>query len=58
MKTPAHWLVLGVVMLGTAPSASGNEPVTLENVKRPAPNRADEPMAKSFSLEAATRFLS
>jgi squalene-hopene/tetraprenyl-beta-curcumene cyclase len=33
------------------------EPVTLENVVDPGPNRLDEPRAKAYSLEAATRFL-
>lgn len=32
-------------------------PVTLANVVRQAPNRADEPIAKSYSITKATRFL-
>jgi len=33
------------------------EPVTLANVEAPAANLSDEPLAKEFSLERATRFL-
>ena len=33
------------------------EPVTLANVKAPAANLSDEPLAKKFSLERATHFL-
>lgn len=33
------------------------QPVTLENVVEPAPNKLDEPLAKKFSLDQATKFL-
>lgn len=33
------------------------EPVTLENVQAPEPNKPDEPVAKSYSLVKATEFL-
>ena len=33
------------------------EPVTLENVVDPGPNKRDEPMAKEFSIAKATHFL-
>ena len=36
---------------------SAAEPVTLENVKAPAPNKSDEPLAKEFSLDQAVSFL-
>lgn len=38
-------------------SANGEDAVTLENVVRQSPNRADEPLAKAYSLRAATKFL-
>jgi len=33
------------------------DPVTLDNVEGPTANQADEPLAKAFSLDQATRFL-
>lgn len=33
------------------------EPLTLENVKAPEPNKPDEPVAKAYSLDKATEFL-
>ena len=33
------------------------EPLTLDNVTAPAPNQAEEPLAETFSLAAATKFL-
>lgn len=33
------------------------EPVTLENLTTPEPNRADEPLAKTFSMAQAVHFL-
>lgn len=43
-------------ILGTAMMVCGEE-LTLENVTPPAANKADEPLAESFSMAAATRFL-
>jgi hypothetical protein len=34
-----------------------DEPVSLENVRDPGPNRLDEPIAKQHSLDRAMRFL-
>ncbi|MBX9792376.1 MAG: squalene--hopene cyclase [Pirellulales bacterium] len=56
------WLsAVGVVALGAVvsetPSAVAAEPVTLENVKAPEMNDADEPLAAEFSLDAAIGFL-
>lgn len=44
------------ILLSAAPLAVAEE-LTLENVTQPEPNRAEEPRAESFSLDAATRFL-
>ena len=38
-------------------SLSAAEPVTLENVQPPAPNKTDEPLAKAYSLDKAVEFL-
>ncbi|HVW01921.1 MAG TPA: squalene--hopene cyclase, partial [Planctomycetaceae bacterium] len=38
-------------------AARAEEPVTLENVQDPGPNRLDEPVAKSYSLDRAVHFL-
>src|SRR5262245_57375382 len=46
-----------VAMLGFATSLAAGEPVTLENLVTPASNRADEPLAKQYSMEQAVHFL-
>lgn len=46
-----------VVVMALAPFAESAEPVTLENVKDPGPNRLDEPVAEKFSLDRAVDFL-
>ena len=59
--TQAESNVLSVyLLLTTILAASVNchaDELTLENVAAPEPNSADEPLAKSFSLKSATRFL-
>jgi len=40
-----------------APGARAEEEVTLANVREPAANRADEPLAKQFSMRDAVQFL-
>lgn len=37
--------------------ARADEPVTLDNVRNPGPNRLDEPIAKQHSLDRAVHFL-
>lgn len=44
-----------VVLCGVTVNAA--EPVTFENLIVPEPNRADEPLAKEFSMQQAARFL-
>lgn len=44
-------------LVALAAFGSRADDLTLDNVTTPEPNRADEPLAESFSLEAATRFL-
>lgn len=48
-------LVLVVLLSGARLPA--DEAVTLDNVRDPGPNQLDEPLAKSFSLDGAVRFL-
>ena len=51
-------MVLGIVLVVSSASLStAADPVTLENVVDPGPNKPDEPFAESFSLEKATHFL-
>lgn len=45
------------ILIGVAAKANAIEPVTLENLVPPEPNRADEPRAEKFSLEKAVHFL-
>jgi squalene-hopene/tetraprenyl-beta-curcumene cyclase len=53
-----HCTHVGIALLfGLASWAWADEPVTLDNVADPGPNRADEPLATEFSLDKATRFL-
>lgn len=55
--TGVVWLSAVVaVAVGAAPGIAA-EPVTLENVKAPEMNDADEPLAAEFSLDAAVGFL-
>ncbi len=49
-------LVLLFLLLSSLRAITADE-LTLDNVTTPAPNVADEPLAESFSLAAATRFL-
>ncbi len=48
------WLGLGDRCASALRAA---EPVTLESVVKPGPNRADEALAETFSLASAHRFL-
>jgi len=50
----AGWMGFGWDGDGSVRAA---EPVTLETVVNPGPNRADEPLAERFSLERAHQFL-
>jgi squalene-hopene/tetraprenyl-beta-curcumene cyclase len=50
----AGWMVCGEFWEVSVRAA---EPVTLETVVNPGPNRADEPLAEAFSLERAHEFL-
>lgn len=45
--------IIGVLLVG--PLAA--EPITLDNAETPTANRADEPVAKQFSLASAVKFL-
>ncbi len=58
MRMTEMWC-LNVVMLWIAntTSAAAAEPVTLENLVSPEANRADEPLAKAYSLDRALHFL-
>ena len=47
------WLLLALWLT----EASAVEPVTLDKVQDPGPNRRDEPLAKKFSLDKALSFL-
>ncbi|HEV3345074.1 MAG TPA: squalene--hopene cyclase [Pirellulales bacterium] len=44
-------------LLVGATTSSAEEPITLDNVSDPGPNRLDEPLAGRFSLERGVRFL-
>ncbi len=57
MKIVVHFLLFGMLACTTCSRIVAAEPVTLENVVAPEANRADEPMAKKFSLASATEFL-
>ncbi len=46
-----------VLTLASWQFVSSAEPVTLDNVVKPAPNKPDEPIAVEFSLNAAANFL-
>ncbi|MBI3469521.1 MAG: terpene cyclase/mutase family protein [Planctomycetes bacterium] len=46
-----------VLVAVSAQAAVAEEPVTLQNVKEPSANTADEPVVKQFSLDAAVQFL-
>jgi squalene-hopene/tetraprenyl-beta-curcumene cyclase len=48
------WVCILVV---SAATSAAEEPITLDNVSDPGPNRLDEPLAQGFSLEGAVRFL-
>ena len=48
-------LVCGVCLVANVARAA--EPVTLDNVQDPGPNRLDEPIAKDYSLDRAVHFL-
>ena len=45
------------ILLTCAVPVHAAEPVTLDNVVAPEPNRADEPFAKKFSMDQALHFL-
>lgn len=56
MSRWTRWtLCWGLLLTGNWLNAA--EPVTLENVQKPAPNKIDEPLAESYSLEKAVEFL-
>jgi len=46
-----------LMLLGGSPSIRAADPITLDNVVDPGPNRANEPLAEEFSLDTAVRFL-
>jgi squalene-hopene/tetraprenyl-beta-curcumene cyclase len=56
MPTKKSFLQI-LLLLGAAPSLWASEPVTLDNVVAPDRNRAEEPLAKAFSMERALHFL-
>lgn len=59
-KTTAQLLAVAAVLgalFSSAQLLQAAEPVTLENLVPPQPNRADEPLAEKFSLEKAVHFL-
>jgi squalene-hopene/tetraprenyl-beta-curcumene cyclase len=45
------------VMFGASTAVQADEPVTFDNLVAPESNRADEPLAKKFSLQKAAHFL-
>lgn len=58
MKTATQFRVASFVFVVTvAGRLLGQEPLTLENVVLPDPNRPDEPFIESFSMHQAVRFL-
>src|SRR5262245_33767585 len=61
MNTMTRWLLAAAVVMGAVLGAASRleaaERVSLENLVPPEPNRADEPLAKQFSLERALHFL-
>ena len=58
MRTTSLCLLIGVSLaVSMIETTQAEDAVTLANVVRQAPNRADEPIAKSYSLASATRFL-
>lgn len=56
MRALVTLLIVGA-MLAQAAALPAAEPVTLENLVAPAPNRADEPLAEKFSPQQAVHFL-
>jgi squalene-hopene/tetraprenyl-beta-curcumene cyclase len=50
-------VAVGVAGPAVSSSIQAEDEVTLANVREPAANRADEPLAKQFSLPAAVHFL-
>ena len=58
MSISRGWQLASIVLaVAAVERARAAEPVTLENVTPPGPNRADEPMIREFSPSAAVRFL-
>lgn len=57
MPQRSTFLGLTVSLLLMTVASSAAEPVTLENVINPGPNRSDEPLAGEFSLTKAMHFL-
>ena len=54
------WLVASALVSAAEPASTTEQDaaaVTLENFVAPEPNRADEPLARDFSLQRAARFL-
>jgi squalene-hopene/tetraprenyl-beta-curcumene cyclase len=56
MNLVARLLIMAGLMAAAAVLHAA-EPVTLENLVAPEPNRADEPLAEEFSMDRAARFL-
>lgn len=54
---PRAWLWGVAIILGPVLSLHAAEPVTFDNLVAPAPNSAEEPFAKQFSLGKAADFL-
>jgi squalene-hopene/tetraprenyl-beta-curcumene cyclase len=50
-------LLTVLLLIGLPARASDAEDLTLANVTAPAPNMADEPVAETYSLDAAAHFL-
>src|SRR5207253_7807123 len=57
MRSTRTWLSSLAVLLCAAAPVAALEPVTLDNVVEPDPNRADEPLAREFSMDQGLHFL-
>lgn len=54
---PTRLLFVATLLLGTSLELAAAEPVTFESLVAPESNRADEPLADSFSMQRALHFL-
>lgn len=57
MNKALLWVGAVMVTISLAGQLTAEEAVTLKTYKSPGDNKKDEPLAKEFSLEKATRFL-